>query len=450
STSSPDGWAVSSKRRRSMMWPPRTVSPSGTEAWSRPGWGARRMRPWPRFRGSPCPATSPDRIGSSTRTSPRRSSCTTARSTCPPASASASRSIPRSSSASGRIQWRSCPGSDRFGWGSAWAVTEVLPGGGRGLCLWQRLSTVGVGLLRGILGPVELEGRVLDRDLEVLGQAFLQGLEYPRGMPVIEALVGEDHVGGEHGQVRIDPGDVEIVDFLHVLDGLDVGDDLFEVELLRCRLEQDGARLPKNRESAGHDERRDEQCRHRIGALPPEQPDRQSGEDDCHGSQGIGDHLEESGPEVERVLLRRTQDGDRDEVADQADSTEDEQSRARHLGRHEEAADAFDETVDAEPEQQGRLSPGRQNLSAPEPPGLLTAGRFVDECRRKECDADADEVDSVVAGVDEQREAAGDDGADELEDEDRGDDGEHDGQLPPRPRTMRMIMSHDCLLTRSY
>src|SRR5699024_10347584 len=117
-----------------------------------------------------------------------------ARSTCPPVSASASRSIPRDSSASARIPWRSCPGSDRFGWGSAWAVTEVLPDGGRDLCLCRRPSTVGVGLLRGILGPVELEGRVLDRDLEVLGQAFLQGLEYPRGMPVIEALVGEHHV----------------------------------------------------------------------------------------------------------------------------------------------------------------------------------------------------------------------------------------------------------------
>src|SRR5699024_12792729 len=60
----------------------------------------------------------------------------------------------------------------------------------------------------------------------------------------------------------------------------------------------------------------------------------------------------------------------RDEVADQADGAEDEQSRARHLGRNEEAADSFDETVHAEPEQQGRLSSGRQNLSAPEPPGL--------------------------------------------------------------------------------
>src|SRR5699024_4339976 len=166
--------------------------------------------------------------------------------------------------------------------------------------------------------------------------------------------------------------------------------------------------------------------------------------------EGIGDHLEEGGPEVERVLLRRTQDGDRDEVADQADGAEEEQTRPRHLGRNEETADAFDETVDAEPEQQGRLSPGRQDLGAPEPPGLLTAGRLVDECRREECDADADEVDDVVAGVDEQLETAGDDGADELEDEDRGDAGEHDGQLPPRPRSMRMIMSHDCLLTRSY
>src|SRR5699024_6038753 len=126
------------------------------------------------------------------------------------------------------------------------------------------------------------------------------------------------------------------------------------------------------------------------------------------------------------------------------------QTRPRHLGRNEETADAFDETVDAEPEQQGRLSLGRPDLGAPEPPGLLTAGRLVGECRWEEYDADADEVDGVVAGVGELHETAGGDGADELEDEDRGDDGEHDGQLPPRPRSMRMIMSHDCLLTRSY
>src|SRR5699024_12351539 len=106
-------------------------------------------------------------------------------------------------------------------------------------------------------------------------------------------------------------------------------------------------------------------------------------------------------------------------------------TRSRQPGRNEETADAFDETVDREPEQQGRLSPGRQDLGAPEPPGLLTAGRLVDECRREECDAAADEVDGVVAGVDEQRVDAGDDGSDELEDEVRGDDFDSDRMMRP-------------------
>src|SRR5699024_12567176 len=102
-------------------------------------------------------------------------------------------------------KWRSCPGSDRFRRGPVRAVVAdgISACGGR-VIVPPRPSAVGVGLLSGILGPVELEGRVLDRDLEVLGQAFLQGLEYPRGMTVIEALVGEHHMGGAHGQVRID------------------------------------------------------------------------------------------------------------------------------------------------------------------------------------------------------------------------------------------------------
>ena len=85
----------------------------------------------------------------------------------------------------------------------------------------------------GVSGPVELEGRVFDRDLVVFGQALLQSFEDARGMPVIEAFVGEHHMSGEHRQVRVDASDVEVVDFLHVFDRFEVLADLVQVELTK-------------------------------------------------------------------------------------------------------------------------------------------------------------------------------------------------------------------------
>ena len=70
-------------------------------------------------------------------------------------------------------------------------------------------------LVVGVAGGLQLDRGVLD--VEVPGQALLHRVEHLRGVAVAEALVVDDHVGGEHRQARGDRVGVQVV---HVADVL--------------------------------------------------------------------------------------------------------------------------------------------------------------------------------------------------------------------------------------
>ena len=86
----------------------------------------------------------------------------------------------------------------------------------------------------GVAGLLELEGRVLDADGEVAGNAGLQVVEEPGEVAVVEALVVDDDVSGEDGQAGGDLAGVQVVDGLDVRNVEDVAADVVEVEARRA------------------------------------------------------------------------------------------------------------------------------------------------------------------------------------------------------------------------
>ena len=67
------------------------------------------------------------------------------------------------------------------------------------------------GLAGAVGGGFELEGGVLDAEVEVGGDTGLQLVEDLSGVAVSEALVVDDDVRGEHGQAGGDLAGVQVV-----------------------------------------------------------------------------------------------------------------------------------------------------------------------------------------------------------------------------------------------
>jgi len=86
--------SITLPRARSMTCAPRTASQCGAAGCWKPGWAARPTWPWPPWKTSLSPATSPPLPGTTRKTSPRRSSSKTGTSPCPAGRASESRCCP--------------------------------------------------------------------------------------------------------------------------------------------------------------------------------------------------------------------------------------------------------------------------------------------------------------------------------------------------------------------
>ena len=83
----------------------------------------------------------------------------------------------------------------------------------------------------GVARRLELEGGVFD--IEVPGQARLQGVEQLGCVVVAEARIIDDDVRGQGGQVRGEGPDVQVVHVLDMLVLQQMGPDVIEVHAFR-------------------------------------------------------------------------------------------------------------------------------------------------------------------------------------------------------------------------
>ena len=128
------------------------------------------------------------------------------------------------------------------------------------------------------------------------------------------------------------------------------------------------------------------------------------------------------------VVPRPVEHREAGEVADQADHAEDDHRRRRHLGRREQPLHALDQDVDPDREQQRRLGRGAEDLRAAVAPGPLGRRRAAGQRGRDQAERQARDVGEHVRGVREQREAARDDRADDLDHQHRDGDRQDDGE----------------------
>ena len=223
---------------------------------------------------------------------------------------------------------------------------------------------------------------------------------------------------------------MQIVHLVDMLEREQVLTHLAEIQALGCRLQEHVDGLAQEPDRPRHDEHADEDRGDGVRAIPPEGRD-EAGRDE-HGdrAEGVVDDLEEGCAHVEIRPAGPGEDHQADRVADEPDDAEDDHRARGDLRRLEQPPHAFDEHESADREEEGRLRGRPEDLGAVVAPRPQRRRRAACEARRDEPHRQAGDVGEHVRGVREEREAAGDDRADDLDDHHRDGDREDRREAP--------------------
>ena len=187
--------------------------------------------------------------------------------------------------------------------------------------------------------------------------------------------------------------------------------------------------------------------RHDVRARPAGHRDHDRGHDHRDRSREVAHDLEVGAPHVEALLLRVAQEQQRDEVRDEADEREREHRARRDLRRLGQPPPGLVQDERRDREQQERVGHRGQDLEAQVAEGAAAGRRALREPDRREREGDAHDVGQDVAGIREQREAVGDGGSDDLDDEDRDAERQDRDQAAPVAGGGRpVIVAHQAAL----
>ena len=192
-------------------------------------------------------------------------------------------------------------------------------------------------------------------------------------------------------------------------------------------LEQDLNGVAQDRPRADQDQHADRHRDHRVGVLPAGGEDDQGGEDHPGRAEQVGDHVAEGGRDVEALARVPLQDPRGDQVDDQP-GDRDRQHQARlDLGRVAEPGPGLDEDPDRDRDQGDAVEERREDLGSPVAEGAARAPGAGGEPGREQGDAEREAVGEHVRGVGEQRQAARDQAAGDLGDQEQR--GQREDQL---------------------
>jgi hypothetical protein len=203
---------------------------------------------------------------------------------------------------------------------------------------------------------------------------------------------------------------------------------LGQVEALRCGFQEHVDGLAQQLQGARDDEDPDDQGRDRVGAQPAEGGDEGGCDQDRDRAEGVVEHFEECGSHVQVRASSTGQHEQADDVADQPDDTEHDHHAGGHFGWGDEPPDRLDHDERADGEQDGGLGGGGEDLGAPVAPGPFVGGGSAGERRGDDGHGEPGDVGEHVAGIGEQRQAAGEVRADDFDDQHGDGDAEHDEQ----------------------
>ena len=132
---------------------------------------------------------------------------------------------------------------------------------------------------------------------------------------------------------------------------------------------------PARRRPGGRSRCRWRRRRRRRPTSHPVTCDDEGADDDADRADGVGEHLEVGALDVQRLLGALAQQGEGDEVGDEAGDGDDEHRAGEDVGRVAEAADRLDEDVDGDAEQQHRVGQGGEDLQPVQPERAVRALR---------------------------------------------------------------------------
>ncbi len=171
-------------------------------------------------------------------------------------------------------------------------LVRVVVGAG---VLFDGAGRVAAALGLGAVGGFELDGGVVD--LEAMLQGVVDFLEDRAGLG--EGAVADGDVAGESVGVGGEAPDVEVVDTEDAGDLLDGGADLGDLEALGGALEEDVEGLADDAGAGPEDEAGDDEGEDGVDPGEAGEEDASASGDDGGGGEGVAEHVEEDGTDVD-------------------------------------------------------------------------------------------------------------------------------------------------------
>src|SRR5207249_1270804 len=241
---------------------------------------------------------------------------------------------------------------------------------------WARLTgaawSVHARLVVGVSARLQLEGGVFQ--VEMTGEAGLEMVKDPSGLPFGDAVVGDHDVGGEDRSARGEGPGMEVVDGENLGQLEDVAAHLGDLHVVRGRLDENAQRGPEQTDGSPDHEGDDDQRGDGVGPAKPGGHDDRAGDNGADECIEVGEDVLEGAFDVERPAVGPGQ-GDRcGQVHSDADEGHNYQHRTVHLGRVDQPADGFVGDKGGDQQQGESVSGGGEDLGAVQPEGVAVSG----------------------------------------------------------------------------
>ncbi len=289
---------------------------------------------------------------------------------------------------------------------------------------------------------VDLKRRVLDA---VLAQEHVLELA-PARVAILISL--DEDMRGEGGEAGRDRPDVQVV---HLDDPRHLGQTTTEpagIHAPRGSLEQDVHGVAQDRPGAREDQERDRHAGKRVGVAPAREQDDDGGNEDSGRADCVGEHVSERRAHVQGVVPSAVEDCRSREVDGEAGDGHEGNPAGQHLGRVGEPAPRLDEDPDGKSKEDEAVDERCEDLGALVAEAPLRRARPACEPDRQEGHSEGEVVREHVRRVREEREASGQQAADDLDRRERERQREHDREDTPVSGSDGVEVRHEARIVR--
>lgn len=206
-------------------------------------------------------------------------------------------------------------------------------------------------------------------------------------------------------------------------DALDFGDevclDILGVEPDRRAFEQDVTGFAGNAHAGKQDQQGDQHRQDRVGGHPARGHDDDGGANGGDGAEQVARDMPERALQVQVFLAAAMQDGEGENVDQQAADGDDHEDIAHHLDRVEQAVDGLPDDPERKQDQKDAIGEGGEDLHPREAIGALRVGRALGQLVADPGEGQRARIGQHVRSVRQEGQRAGDQAA--------GHFGEHEG-----------------------